>query len=524
MSTTQYDILTNIKIGDQATNAARNITNQTTGMTGSMFKAVTGANLVANAITRAFSSATRAISNFSKELISLNQEFEDQRLALSALVNANLKYQDATGKQLSPAENLKASVGVAEEQLKQFVNAAKTAPGTAKDFSQIGQFIIDPYLKAGGQMGGDFTELIKKMLIAGQFTGQAQEVTALDAQQMLQGLAKSRDRLPKLLGLDPESINKMKPDERLKAIRDALNNVVTPDTMRLLEDSFTTIKATFYDLIDIIKRVAGNKAFESVKTTLRSLNEFLEKNEEILTSGMSGMIEIFMAAGSGLLDVVKYFASPVINLIEYLGSGSERAEDLKNRLGGSFQALIDSIDRFFGVLLGNAEMGGRNFGEVLNQVLIVFETFIDYFTLIVTAIKTPFDIFLGYLKAVASAFYMLKSGGLSSIPEAFKLMQEGFDETHQKVAKNASNAIQQIRTGPSIPSRIPGAEGSQSGVAKGKGAVPTITQNFNGGITIKQEFKDNADPDRIAFKVREVFDKLKDRPLTSNKRFSLATS
>ena len=51
-----------------------------------------------------------------------------------------------------------------------------------------------------------------------------------------------------------------------------------------------------------------------------------------------------------------------------------------------------------------------------------------------------------------------------------------------------------------------------AGAARSAPVAQNHTTNIHGGVKIVQEFKDNAEPDRVAFGVKDVFEKLARNP------------
>lgn len=194
----------------------------------------------------------------------------------------------------------------------------------------------------------------------------------------------------------------------------------------------------------------------------------------------------------------------------------------------NFEGMIQAVDRFFSLFWSDLSTTESNFARlasVFNSVFAVMGALADVATLLAVALSAPFRQIANFMEALGS--FTAAGGGfglnpIANLKKLYDIGQETMRLNDAGVNKDLRNAFDQA-INPKLP-QGPLADGQKSRFGLGNAAVSKIEQNFNGDININQNFKENADPDRIAFKVKDVLDKLKSRPTTSPRRFSLEPS
>lgn len=185
-----------------------------------------------------------------KWLVDYNEDLQQAKIGMGALISTSLDF----GKGATAAEKFTKSMEIAPGVIEKLKATASSGLGTFNDYLQGYQLLLNPIAKAGGGLD-DVLRTTKLLVPMAQTLRIPMEFAAMDIQQMLMGMAKSTDRLPKFLGITAEESRKLaktNPAELLNRIGTALAQW-DPAAQKF----GTTLSAQVDTLADSVKGLLG---------------------------------------------------------------------------------------------------------------------------------------------------------------------------------------------------------------------------------------------------------------------------
>jgi hypothetical protein len=253
-----------------------------------------------------------------------NADIQSQRIALSSILNANLKYKDGIGRVLDAQKSWQKSMGISSDMLAKFREDALLSPGTSQELMTLFQGSLNPGLAAGKNL-----EQLRKFSNLALTTSKIMRTdidqTSSDVQLMLSGNA-GQDvvtwrNLKDQIGLSVEQFNKLPQAERFRLLEKAMRSFASPQAIREFAKGWKGITSSLDDFKTIFFEILGKKGFATIKEYLGRAVTWLSENKKAW-KGLASEIGSRFATGiktavSFGQDLFKMFnqARPVIQTV-----------------------------------------------------------------------------------------------------------------------------------------------------------------------------------------------------------------
>ncbi len=229
-------------------------------------------------------------------LIDFNSQIEQATISMSGLMMMN---QGGTF-----AENQRKANALIE----QFQQDAKASTATTADFVAMASNITAPLTQAGASMK-DLREVTKGAVVAAGAFGISGEMAGLDIQQALAGTLSSKDRFAKLLGLDPESWNKMVRDNPAAAIPGLLKVFNQPAIKQMAEAQANTFAGQWSTLKDNMQIALGKVGLPLMKELGKEfarISQWMDNNPERVNEIAREIASALVTGFKAVRDAMKF--------------------------------------------------------------------------------------------------------------------------------------------------------------------------------------------------------------------------
>lgn len=203
---------------------------------------------------------------------SLNNELEKTQISMGAIFNAN-----------GVSDSIQGGMTMAADTMAKMRKDAAALPGEFQDLANIIKGVAVPGLKAGMSVD-QLRETSANLMAAGSVAGLPMDMVAREAAQLIEGRAGAHNvlgmRLAGLSGEKAESFNKLKPEERVKALTTELGKFAP--AIAVYKNSFDGISST---LVDNAKQFLGSATmplFGQIKNAMQDANDWFDKNHDKL--------------------------------------------------------------------------------------------------------------------------------------------------------------------------------------------------------------------------------------------------
>lgn len=289
MAETVYDVKVRYMTDDRASKGLRTIgqeAERASRSSGSLTKTLMGIG--------AGVAAWKGFSLGKSLLIDFNSQMEQSAITMGGLMMMNMGGDWASNQER------------ANKLMAQFQEDAKSSVATTADFANVASGIVAPLTQVGGTME-DIRKITQGVVVASGAFGMSGEVAARDIEQALAGRMGVADRLPKLLGLDPESWNKMIAKNPAKAIPELLKVLQQPAIKQMAEAQANTFAGQWSTLKDNMQIALGKVGLPLMKELGKEFAHvaaWMDKNperiNEIARSIASALVKGFGAVKSAM--------------------------------------------------------------------------------------------------------------------------------------------------------------------------------------------------------------------------------
>lgn len=524
-----------IEVDDQSAGLSK-VENRMAGLQalGSAVGAGIGASLTAGF---AMAAGAAGVGMLAVGIAGLHSELQGAEFGLASLVSA-LTGQDIT-----------TSLKSAREQVRGLKEDAAKGVGELRDYTRGFQQILAPTMNAGATMG-QIRELNKLALAAGfALDGQLglQSVSRDVAQAMDQGVGQMTtpivNKLLPAIGLTNAEFNKLGKKDRFDALTRAFGTMA--EGAALMGTGWEAQVATFQDGVKSIIMDVTKPIFDIWVGQLASANDWMEKNRDAMkemaevwgprlasvwekVSGDPGMVATGGAGVMGMAGAAGFARAGGVSAIgAATGAGTVASGGIlagvMSILAIGFLALKGAIGEFpkllelgafaaarFGVAMGmlwDSLSGLTGSGSILNRVgaglFLVGVGFVEVLTRITMAIA-------GFVKFLGTAALWMGQIFDSITSMDFKTASAIATGGGQKAAlttlgKDLAAALTGDIKLPKVRKNSTG-EGDSEG---GKGLTkPGQGDVHIGKVEVKVKAEVNADPNRVAVSMEEVFSRI----------------
>jgi hypothetical protein len=212
-----------------------------------------------------------------------NADIQGQRIALSSILNANLKYRDSLGNVLDSEKSWQKSLGISSDMLAQFRKDAITSPGTSQELMQLFQSSLNPGLAAGKNLQ-DLRKFSNSALTVSKIMRTDIAQASSDIQLILTGNAQQdvktfRD-LKAQIGLTAQEFNKLPPPQRFKLLEQAMKKFASPAAVREFSRSWDGLTSSLDEYKQLFFQTLGAKGFATIKEYLGRAVDWLGTNKK----------------------------------------------------------------------------------------------------------------------------------------------------------------------------------------------------------------------------------------------------
>ncbi len=283
-------------------------------------------------------------------LIDYNNQMQQLKISLGTVIQMDLGLSFDESRQ---------KAGLLFNELQQF---AKKTPLTTKEIGEFATNLSAAVLTAGGSVR-DLANISEQGAIASQvLLGKGEgnmRYSSIELTEAIMGSVRKNQRFNKLLlsstldkhGLEFESFNKLGVNDRMDLIKEALSDPALKKGADEIEKSFAGVESTFRDTLEILAGSAGLPLFQAVTTEIKSWNDWLNKNEALVS-------EWGRTLGTALVDGFKMVKDAVSFIIDnkdtiLLLGKFWLASTAMNAFGSSFGGLSGSGGKGLGGLASN---------------------------------------------------------------------------------------------------------------------------------------------------------------------------
>lgn len=353
MAETVYDVKVRYMTDDRASKGLRTIgqeAERASRSSGSLTKTLMGIG--------AGVAAWKGFSLGKSLLIDFNSQMEQSAITMGGLMMMNMGGDWASNQER------------ANKLMAQFQEDAKSSVATTADFANVASGIVAPLTQVGGTME-DIRKITQGVVVASGAFGMSGEVAARDIEQALAGRMGVADRLPKLLGLDPDSWNKMIAKNPAKAIPELLKVLQQPAIKQMAAAQANTFAGQWSTLKDNMQIALGKVGLPLMKELGKEFAHvaaWMDKNperiNEVARSIAAALVKGFGAVKSAMsflwdnretiLSLAKAFVA--FKAVKFATGGIASLAGVLSSMGSAAGSATSAIGKFAGSL-GQAAPG-----------------------------------------------------------------------------------------------------------------------------------------------------------------------
>ncbi len=261
-------------------------------------------------------------------LVKSNRDLENQTLAMTGLINANLQFKNARGGLLNQEENFRASMRASNKVIDQMrADAAKGAGNTEERILAFNATLNAVTGAAGGNLQ-TVRKLANQVVTVSKLSLQLMNdpaQAARDAQAILEGRAQADVNLFQFLKAqlgDAGAFNKLTAPERLERFTKALSGIATPSLIKAQAQSFDGLTSSLGDFAAKLTQVLGGPLFARIRQGLSSILTRLSDSQDTLTiwaqrvgEGIGRGFDLALQFGSRLAAFTQSTIIPIFNQV-----------------------------------------------------------------------------------------------------------------------------------------------------------------------------------------------------------------
>ena len=302
------------------------------------------------------------------QLVKGPQAINDQVVTMAALINANQTYVDATGKAVTATENFGQAHLQAKGLVDQFIEAAKTSAGSAKDFVSIGIDTLNSFTQSGADLGKSFTPFVKQVLTVSQLLGEDFKQAGMDSMRILSGSAGMDVLLfrslraqifgaSKALSAMPiekatQKFNKMAAPERLALFQKAMGKFATPSAIKAITGTLPAQLSTLSDNVVAVRNAFALAFSNRVVATIQRINEFFERSGKTITATARQWGTVLAGAFDGAVGAVLWIKDHLTQILPI-------AAAVASVKFGAWGMALSPVAGLLGTLLSPLALVGR---------------------------------------------------------------------------------------------------------------------------------------------------------------------
>jgi len=343
-ATTNYDIKIEYAVNDRALSRA---TNRVSALEKGLIRTQKVASKV---FKRGMFAGAAGLGFMVKSGIDFNRQMQQTQASMTTIL------QRTQGMQRSFAKSS------ASGMIKDLKELAKTSPGTFQEMTNFAKEIAPAIGNAGGEVD-DIKKLASLGTVAASAFGIDKDVAARDVRQALTKGITSKDLLPMLLGLEPESFNKLGKAARLTELQRALDTKDIRQAAEEFKTSFEGVFSTFKSNLQEFNGAVTSKLFSALNKQLMDLNAWVDKNPQKIQKFASEMADMLASAFEKIQSVFQFIIdnkSLIMPVLGTLAAGKlvTGVTGVFGAFGGSLGALATKANLAAGAL-GAAYLGAK---------------------------------------------------------------------------------------------------------------------------------------------------------------------
>lgn len=248
-----------------------------------------------------------------------------------------------------------------------FIDDAKRSVASTDDFIRMGENIVGPLTQVGASLT-DIREITKGAVTAAQAFGINANVAGMDIQQAIQGRMTLRDRLPKLLGLDPESWNKMarkNPQEALQRLKSILGQSALKNMAEMQANTFTGQWRKLKDNLTITLGKVGRPLMKAMADEFSRISKWVDANPDKVNAFTRELASALTTAFSAMKSAMSFLwrNREMLLLVAKAFLAFKAVRGVTNLVGGAIGNILQ-----FGQSLSGANAGLNTFSGKLGSL------------------------------------------------------------------------------------------------------------------------------------------------------------
>lgn len=376
------------------------------------------------ALARGVSFATGAFHALWASIVGIQNQTESTTVALAGMLQAG-----------GVTSSMSQAMGVARADMAQIRRDAAALPGEAEDFITVFRAGLPAAIEAG-MRHADIAKFTNQFAAVGISFNIDSAQLGRDLNMILGGRAGMQvrswtDFLRAQVRMSASTFNALKPEERLKKVKDAL--AAYQPMIDAYQNTWAAISSTATSNLAELRRIGTEPLFERVKRTLNDINDWFSQNQKYLEGIARGigfnMAEGFVSAKIALLNLWASFKGfvdgPVFarlrGVVEAAGNLVGRV--VPNTRGGAAVAAAGAVGAAAGVpgvgLFAGAvasafeHHSGTMFGvlerlrDVFDKLLAVVDPIVGLFGLVE---DTMGDMLAAALPGLSAALFAIVDG------------------------------------------------------------------------------------------------------------------
>lgn len=358
-------------------------------------------------------------------VIELHAEAQNATIAIAGLMSAG----DYPG-----AKNFQTSMAMSAEIIKQMRKDARDLPGEFEDLQSIFQFSLLGGAQAGQSVNG-VESMAAKLMAVTKSLGIASEFAGREFAELMEGRASSRVTLFAKLknmmgeGMDATKFNALAAPEKWAKIQQALSSF--GPMIAEYGKGWDAVSSTATDYLKNIIRIGSNGVFDTLQSTLQSLNVWYEKNEKAI-------LGVSTAVFDGLGGALSYVFGLVGTSAPFVWAFFQGLYDVGVGVFGTLREagtmLGEMFDGVFGTSLSVSTDNMHDLGEVIGYVATVMAGIVAAIG-IVTAAQWAWNV------AMDANPIALISAAVVGLGAAILLVVSYWDDMMDRIGELANNRV-----------------------------------------------------------------------------------
>lgn len=255
----------------------------------------------------------------------------------------------------------------ADRLVNMFIDDAKRSVASTDDFIRMGENIVGPLTQVGASLT-DIREITKGAVTAAQAFGINANVAGMDIQQAIQGRMTLRDRLPKLLGLDPESWNVMarkNPQEALQRLKSILGQSALKNMAEMQANTFTGQWRKLKDNLTITLGKVGRPLMKAMADEFSRISKWVDANPDKVNAFTRELASALTTAFSAMKSAMSFLwrNREMLLLVAKAFLAFKAVKGVTNLVGGAIGNILQ-----FGQSLSGANAGLNTFSGKLGSL------------------------------------------------------------------------------------------------------------------------------------------------------------